>query len=586
MQGSTKQTLKFYWQASRKYKISGVLALLSTIISAAVGVIIPIYYKNLFNILTSGRATDIIMSGLFSVLFIIIGLKFLEWLFYRIGDFLIANFQVNNMADLSNKCFTYLHKHSFSYFNNNFGGALVKKVKWFTNAFEVITDTLFFNLIPIIVDVAIILFVLSNVNIYLGLGILVWLFLFLAVNWIFVKFKFKYDIQRNEAETFTTGLLADTITNHSNVKLFNGYKRETENYAKAVEKLRRIRKFTWNLSNIFNLLQGLLMVFLEIGTLYLAIKLWQKNSLTVGDFVLIQGYLGTIFMNFWNIGRVVRNIYERLSDAEEMTVILSTPHEIKDAPKAQELNVGRGRIEFKDVCFNYHKTREIFKKFNLTIESGEKAAFVGSSGAGKTTIVKLLLRMHDLAGGKILINGQNIARVKQESLWRNISLVPQDPILFHRTLMENIRYGQPEATDEEVYAAAKAAHCHEFIINTPEGYNTYVGERGIKLSGGERQRIAIARAILRNAPILILDEATSSLDSKSEVLIQDALDKLMKGKTVIVIAHRLSTIRKMDRIMVIKRGQIIEEGTHEELASRAGGIYQKFWQLQAGGFIK
>ncbi len=586
MKGNTKQTLKFYWQASRKYKISGVLALLSTIISAAVGVITPIYYKNFFNILTSSRATDVVMSGLFSVLFIIIGLKFLEWLFYRIGDFLITNFQLNNMADLSNKCFAYLHKHSFSYFNNNFGGALVKKVKWFTNAFEVITDNVFFNLVPVIVDVAIILFVLSKVNIYLGLGILVWLFLFLIVNWIFVKFKFKYDIQRNEAETFTTGLLADTITNHSNVKLFNGYKKETESYAQAVEKLRRIRRFTWNLGNIFNLLQGLLMIFLEIGTLYLAIKLWQKNLLTVGDFVLIQAYLGTIFMNFWNIGRVIRNIYERLSDAEEMTVILNTPHEIKDAPKAQELNVGRGRIEFKDVCFNYHKTREIFKKFNLIIESGEKAAFVGSSGAGKTTIVKLLLRMHDLAGGKILINGQNIARVKQESLWKNISLVPQDPILFHRTLMENIRYGRPEATNEEVYAAAKTAHCHEFIIDTPEGYNTYVGERGIKLSGGERQRIAIARAILRNAPILILDEATSSLDSKSEVLIQDALDKLMKGKTVIVIAHRLSTIRKMDRIMVIKRGQIIEEGTHEELASRAGGIYQKFWQLQAGGFIK
>jgi ABC-type multidrug transport system fused ATPase/permease subunit len=193
--------------------------------------------------------------------------------------------------------------------------------------------------------------------------------------------------------------------------------------------------------------------------------------------------------------------------------------------------------------------------------------------------------MHDLSEGKILIDGQEISQVKQESLWRNISLVPQEPILFHRTLMENIRYGRPEATDEEVVKASKLAHCHEFITEFPDGYNTYVGERGIKLSGGERQRVAIARAILRNAPILVLDEATSSLDSESEGLIQDALDKLMKGKTVIVIAHRLSTIMKMDRIIVIDGGRIIEEGSHRDLLKQNGGIYQKLWRLQAGGFL-
>jgi ATP-binding cassette, subfamily B, bacterial len=194
--------------------------------------------------------------------------------------------------------------------------------------------------------------------------------------------------------------------------------------------------------------------------------------------------------------------------------------------------------------------------------------------------------MHNIDGGKILIDGQDIARVTQESLWKNISLVPQDPILFHRTLMENIRYGRPEATDEEVFAAAKAANCHDFIEASPEGYQTYVGERGIKLSGGERQRVAIARAILRNAPIFILDEATSSLDSRSERLIQDALDNLMKNKTVIVVAHRLSTIRKMDRIIVISKGKISEEGSHEALIKKDNGTYKKLWELQAGGFIK
>ncbi|MCK4891750.1 MAG: ATP-binding cassette domain-containing protein, partial [Candidatus Pacebacteria bacterium] len=231
------------------------------------------------------------------------------------------------------------------------------------------------------------------------------------------------------------------------------------------------------------------------------------------------------------------------------------------------------------------KTRKVFEKFDLTIKGCQRVALIGPSGAGKTTVIKLLLRNFDVFGGKILIDDQDISKVTQESLWENISLVPQDPILFHRSLMENIRYGKFDATDVEVIKASKLAHCHEFISDLPEKYDTFVGERGVKLSGGERQRVAIARAILRNAPILVLDEATSSLDSQSESLIQDALDKLMKNKTVIVIAHRLSTIVKMDRIIYIDKGRIIEEGTHEELLRKNKGQYRKLWELQAGGFI-
>jgi ATP-binding cassette subfamily B protein len=226
------------------------------------------------------------------------------------------------------------------------------------------------------------------------------------------------------------------------------------------------------------------------------------------------------------------------------------------------------------------------ENFNLNIRGGEKVALIGPSGAGKTTVIKLLLRNFDLTGGYILIDGQETAGVTQESLWENISLVPQDPVLFHRTLKENIQYGRPGATEAEIIKASKMAHCHEFISNLPEGYETYVGERGIKLSGGERQRVAIARAILRNAPILVLDEATSSLDSESEGLIQDALEKLMRDKTVIVIAHRLSTIRKMDRIIFVDDGKIMEEGTHEELEKKDGGHYRRLWEMQAGGFMK
>jgi ATP-binding cassette subfamily B protein len=330
---------------------------------------------------------------------------------------------------------------------------------------------------------------------------------------------------------------------------------------------------------------GIFWIFLIIGLYYFSITLWSKGILTAGWFVLIQLYMMNIFSKVWDFGKNMQRLYESLADAEEMTVIFNTPHEIQDVPRAKKLVVKKGKIVFKDVGFNYHATRAVLKKFNLEIAPKENIALVGASGSGKTTIVKLILRMNELTSGHIYIDGQDIARVTQESLWKNISMVPQDPILFHRSLMENIRYGKADATDEDVMEAARLARCHEFIMETDQGYDTFVGERGIKLSGGERQRIAIARAILRNSKILVLDEATSSLDSNSESLIQEALAELMKDKTVIVVAHRLSTIRRMDRIIVIDQGEIIETGKHDELAEKKDGAYAKLWQLQAGGFI-
>jgi ABC-type multidrug transport system fused ATPase/permease subunit len=267
-----------------------------------------------------------------------------------------------------------------------------------------------------------------------------------------------------------------------------------------------------------------------------------------------------------------------------MVAILKTPHEITDMPGAKKLKVKSGAITFKDVYFRFNLEVEILRNFNLSIIGGEKVALVGPSGAGKSTITKLFLRMFDVTSGEVLIDGQVIAKVTQESLRKAIGFVPQEPILFHRTLMENIRYGRQNASDAEVIDAAKKANCHDFISALPHGYETLVGERGIKLSGGERQRVAIARAILKNAPILVLDEATSSLDSESEYLIQQALDVLMQGKTVIVIAHRLSTIMKMDRIVVIDGGKVVADGTHEALL-KEDGLYAKLWNIQAGGFI-
>jgi ATP-binding cassette subfamily B protein len=316
----------------------------------------------------------------------------------------------------------------------------------------------------------------------------------------------------------------------------------------------------------------------------LAIGDWQLSLISLPLMILLQNYLFRLVDSMWSFGSIVRTYYESFADAEEMIVILNTPYEVLDQAKKDLKNV-KGEVSFENVTYVYdNNNSKVLDNFSLTIPAGQKVAIIGSSGAGKTTFVRLLMRLFNLNSGKILIDGVDISEISQENLREKISFVPQEPVLFHRTLMENIRYGRRNATDEEVFEAAHMAHCDDFIDKLPNGYETFVGERGVKLSGGERQRVAIARAILKNSPILILDEATSSLDSHSESLIQDALHKLVQGKTTIVIAHRLSTIREMDRIIVVEKGKIIEDGTHEKLIKQEKGLYKKLWDLQAGGF--
>lgn len=586
MQDNTKRTIKIYWQSSIKYQKILIIVILFIIFSATVNTVTPLLYKNFFNTLTGGQERLVIVPLLIKILGVILIFKLVGWFCWRVVIYLANFYESSVMADLSNYCFSYLHRHSFAFFNDSFVGSLVKRVKSFTNSFETFSDQMLWEIFPQTINIVVMTIVLSKLNIYLGLGVVVWVAIFLMINWKFTKYKLKFDTQRVAAETETTGYLADTITNNTNVKLFNGFPFEVFKFGEIIERVRKLRKFTWDLGSGFEGGQRFLLVLVEVGTFYFSVKLWQKNILTVGDFALIQAYFITIFNIVTNFGRVIRRIYESLADANEMTEILDRPHEIQDCLDAMQLSVIEGEIDFRNVKFKYKKGKRIFRKLDLQIKPHETVALIGPSGAGKTTIVKLLLRMHDINGGQILIDDQDIAKVTQESLWKNISMVPQDPVLFHRTLMENIRYGRLDATDEEVVRAAKLAHCHEFISKLENGYKTYVGERGIKLSGGERQRVAIARAILRDAPILVLDEATSSLDSESERFIHEALDKLMKDKTVMVIAHRLSTIKKADRIIVVDKGGITEEGTHQDLVDKEEGIYKKLWELQVGGFIK
>lgn len=580
----TKQTFSYYFQHALKYRLAFSFIIILVIVASVANVLSPVYYKKFFDLLTqSGEVAT--MSQFTAVLLTILLIDLSGWVCWRLLSFLASYSQTHVMADLFNSCFAYLHKHSVSFFNNNFAGSLVKKVNRFVYSFGSIMDVFVWNLVPILVNVSLIIYILAKRNIWVGMAVLMWVIVFCIINFIFSRYKLKYDVKRSELDSKVSGALADTITNQLNIKLFNGYQRETNAFRKITAQLQAMRNFTWNLTNYFDAVQTLMMIGLEIGLMFYAVHLWQGGSVTIGDFVLIQAYLMNMFDRLWDFGRIIRYYYEAMADAQEMTEVLEAPHDIVDIPRAKQLKVEAGKIEFAGVSFSYNQTRQIIKNFNLTIQPKEKVAIVGPSGGGKSTIASILLRQHELADGQILIDGQDISKITQESLWSNISLVNQDPILFHRTLSENISYGLWGASQEQVVKAAKMAHCHEFIKGFTEGYGTFVGERGVRLSGGERQRVAMARAIIKNAPILIMDEATSSLDSESEELIQKALANLMKNKTVIVIAHRLSTIMKMDRIVVIDKGQIVEQGTHQELLQKHNGFYQRLWSKQVGGFI-
>ena len=394
-----------------------------------------------------------------------------------------------------------------------------------------------------------------------------------------------YNVQVAAADSRTTGTFADLIANQNAISLFSAFSEERGRVHEVTAAQAKITKFTWYLGNAFDAVQSALIFIAEFFIFYWAIQLWSKGGITVGTFVLVQIYFIQLAAQLWDFGRIIRSVYEIYADSKEMVEILELPHEVKDVPGAEALVADRGRIDFEQVTFNFAGARKVLDAISLTIPAGQKVALAGASGAGKTTLVRLLMRLYDVGQGEIRIDNTDIRSVTLDSLHEAIAAVPQDPVLFHRTLMDNIRYGRPDATDAEVMMAAKLAHCDEFVDTLPEKYDTFVGERGVKLSGGERQRVAIARAILKNAPILILDEATSSLDSHSEALIQDALDTLMEGKTVLVIAHRLSTIRKMDRILVIEEGKIREDGSHAELLKDENSLYRRLWELQAGGFI-
>ena len=389
-----------------------------------------------------------------------------------------------------------------------------------------------------------------------------------------------------EAENKQTGQLADSVSNILSVKSYGREAHERHRYA-------NFNRATYNAGiSMMNatMKRELAFDFVNISIIAAIVAFMMFGSsvfgLSISTLILIVNYSMSIMSELWSVNNIFKHINRVFGDAHEMTIILDTKDDVLDVPGAKELKVKKGEIDFNHIRFQHADAKApIFDKFTLHIKPGERVGLVGVSGSGKTTLTKLLLRFADVSDGEILIDGQNVSKVQQVSLRENIAYVPQETTLFHRSIAENIAYGKPDATQKEIERAAKLANAHEFITELPNGYETLVGERGIKLSGGQRQRVAIARAILKDAPILVLDEATSALDSESEALIQDALEKLMKGRTSIVVAHRLSTIASMDNIVVLEGGKIVEHGSHRALIKREGA-YSQLWSRQSGAFLE
>ncbi len=576
----------YYWQQIRKYKLSfyftfiiyGIAVVISSIIN-------PFLYKNVIDLISSSVPSIELSEELFRYVFFIVFSVVGYNIFYRAGDYLITHFQSNVIREIHNDTFSRLMNHSYRFFSNHFSGSLVSKSKRFAASFERISEVISFNLWFTFIHftgVFVILFFNAPLVAYIILG---WAIIYILITLLFINKKVRYDLMEAEADSKVTGHFADSFTNILNIKIFSNRENEYASFKDITFDEYGKRAKAWGFANFQNTIQGILMAILQIVVLFVVVKMWLAGSITTGMVVLIQIYMFASLDHLWELGKSMTRLFKSMADAKEMVDIFEEKSDIVDVVNPEKCIISKGNISFKKINFEYIKDYAVFNDFEFNIKSGEKVGLVGHSGSGKSTIVKILLRFADVKGGEVLIDGQNIASIRQDDLRQTISYVPQESILFHRSIKENIGYSKNGSSNEEIIEAAKKAHAHEFVSKLPHGYNTFVGERGVKLSGGERQRIAIARAMLKDAPILILDEATSSLDSISESYIQDAFNELMKDKTTIVIAHRLSTIQKMDRIVVLDKGKIVEEGTHKELLEK-NGFYAELWSHQTGGFLE
>jgi ATP-binding cassette, subfamily B, bacterial len=498
----------------------------------------------------------------------------------------IVPFTLKVMSDVARDAFVRVQRFSTDWHANSFAGSTVRKVTRGMWALDLLNDTILLALLPSFA-------VLMGSMILLGLhwpalGLVVAIGAAIYVPMV-ILFSTRYIAPAarvsNAWDTRVGGTLADALTCNAVVKSFGAEAREDARLSRVLNRWRRRVRRTWLRYNYTAAAQFAVLLCLRGSVIGGSLLLWIAGRASPGDvtYVLTSYYIIHAYLR--DVGMHINNLQRSVNDMEELVAIHDEAIGIADAADAQAIDIAGGRIAFEDVTFHYggHR-RPLYDGLSVDIRAGERVGLVGRSGSGKTTFVKLLQRLYDVSGGRILIDGQDVAHATQQSLRSQIAIVQQEPILFHRTLAENIAYGRPGASWSAIEQAARLANAHEFILRLPKGYGTLVGERGVKLSGGERQRVALARAFLADAPVLILDEATSSLDSESEALIQQAMERLMKGRTSIVIAHRLSTVRSLDRILVFDHGEIVEQGNHAALTARPGGLYRSLFERQATEF--
>lgn len=578
-----RETLAFYMSHVKNYKLAYIFIVITIPLSALLfNTLLPYSLSRAIGSL-SGFDTTTRTALAYAVAIVAIG-----FLVNVIGFRTIVRYEAKVNRDIANDIATRLINKDYTFFSNQKVGALTSKFNDLLSGFQQLEDVFIVKsigtMLPLLVGAALV----ARHSLVLALILLVLLVIILVQIRLGLTIRKPYRKERKELRSAITGEVADSITNSLVVKTFANEQSEIRHLSKQTERLKDL----WTKDISIAVTEGAIrqLITSSVQVIAIVIAIWQVQSgvIDVGAAIFALAYLQRVSAQLFQLGEIVNGYEQIFLNAAPMTQILLQQNEINDMPSAKTLTTYNSEVSFSNVSYAYADAKSskdtAIEDFDITFEGGKKYGVVGHSGSGKTTLTRLLLRFDDVTRGSIEVDGQDIRMVSQASLRRAIAYVPQEPMLFHRSLAENIGYANPKATKAEVEKAAKMAHAHEFIQKLPRGYDTIVGERGVKLSGGQRQRVAIARAILKDAPILVLDEATSALDSQSEKLIQDALAKLMKGRTVIVVAHRLSTIQKMDEIIVLDSGKIIEQGSHKQLLKQ-GGTYATLWEHQSGGFI-
>jgi ATP-binding cassette, subfamily B, bacterial len=554
--------------------------------NAACGIMLPYALGRIITKVTSSHDSPTAVVGtLWRPVLLFGALCAGELLFGRVNSALQLRMAPQQRQYVARALFQYLHRHSHRFLTENFAGALAHRINETSHGvnqvlFAVIQE---FWPIAIVITVANVLLA-TGASLWLALFTGVWSVAFVGMSVVLARRTQPLAYAASSARSHTVGMVVDSVSNHATVRLFAAYEHERTRLDRAYStELKTVLRANGAMERV-RVFQFAASAVLKGGVVAMAVALWSRGKIGVGQFVMAVSLSLLIIAEVRNLSRRFLDLFESLGNVGSGLRDILAPHGLPDGVDAAERPIDRGAIEFDDVHFQYADGAQVFRGLSIAIPAGQRVGLVGLSGSGKSTFVNLLLRLYDPQRGAIRIDGHELQGLLQDSLHRQVGLIPQDPTLFHRSLRENIRYGRPDATDAEVEEAARRAHADEFIRETPGGYEAQVGERGVKLSGGQRQRIAIARVILKNAPVLILDEATSSLDSITESAIQDALSEVMAGKTVIVIAHRLSTIVHLDRVLVFSHGAIVEDGSHAELLARRGA-YRELWSRQSGGLL-